>query len=85
MILYNLKKNKNKNRNKNKVKPVADQAARTAAPADNAEAPSKPRSEGGNFRGRNNGPRRNGGSGRPQQQRPRGDRKPEQKPVKTDE
>ena len=79
------KKNKNKNRNKNKVKPVADQAARTAAPADNAEAPSKPRSEGGNFRGRNNGPRRNGGSGRPQQQRPRGDRKPEQKPVKTDE
>lgn len=71
------KKNRNKNRGKNKAKP----AIQTATPGEESEAQARPRTEGDNFRGRNNGPRRNGR----QQQRPRGDRKPESKPLKTDE
>lgn len=78
------RKNKNKNRNKNRVKPDTDSNAAQSAPVvDGSDAPAKPRSEGVNNR-RNNGGQRKNWNGRPQQQRPRQDRKTDQKPPKTD-
>ena len=76
------RKNKNKNRNKNRVRLETDSNAVQSA-SDGSDAPAKPRPEGGNNR-RNNGGQRRNWNGRPQQQRPRQDRKPEQKPPKTD-
>ena len=75
------KKNKNKNRNKNKTKSNADVQPSVQAPVDNAEVTVRPKPDGGNNR-RGNGTRKyvNGRPG----QRPRGERKPDQKPPKAD-